>query len=109
MAAGGQQQVYHRLENPISQSQQIAAQQVATGELWGRPIRGGGLIPSVKAYPGPLPSGSNGIEFTTNIPATHLTPSTHYWVHGFDPGITLRQVGGDTFAIIPVLTISKVP
>jgi hypothetical protein len=58
--------IYHRLETP-TQTPEDAAKQEASGEIWGRPARGG-AFPKVKAYTGPLPPGARGIEFTTDVP-----------------------------------------
>jgi len=101
--------VYHRLEAHPNQTAQIAAQQVASREIWGRPIGNGGAFPAVKAYWGPLPPGQNGIEFTTPIPPTHPNPSMALWIHGYHPSI--RRISGnpDDFAAITVSSIRKVP
>lgn len=55
--------VYHRKAAP-TQTAADAAQQQASGELWGYPAIYSN-IPAVKAYAGPLPPGERGIEFTT--------------------------------------------
>jgi hypothetical protein len=101
-------QVYHRVETR-TQTPATAARQVQSMEVWGRARKNGGAFPSVHAYWGPLPPGANGIEFTTNVPPTHPSPSMAVWVHGYHPDIALRQNGADVFAAIPVTTISKVP
>lgn len=57
---------YHRYQtNPA-----LARTQQASGEIWGRAARHvhASDIPKVKAYDGPLPSGTPGIEFTTDVP-----------------------------------------
>ena len=58
--------LYHRRESP-TQTPDDAARQEASGELWGQPPLGS-HIPKVKAYPGPLPAGAQGIEFVTDVP-----------------------------------------
>ena len=57
--------VYHRLESS-TQTVAVSALQKATGEIWGTVPRYGDR-PSVKAYPGRLPKGARGIEFTTEV------------------------------------------
>lgn len=56
---------YHRLASP-TQTAGVAELQVRSGEIWGRTPRLG-RFPQAKAYAGPLPDGSNGIEFWTEI------------------------------------------
>ncbi len=101
-------QVYHPVETS-TQTQATAALQVQSMEVWGRARKNGGAFPSIHAYWGPLPKGMNGIEFMTNVPPTHPSPSMAIWVHGYHPDIGLRQNGSDCFAVIRVTTISKVP
>jgi hypothetical protein len=71
-------QVYHRVQS-ASQTPSLAAQQQRTGEIWGsynRDMMGGrSPFPSVDAFPGPLPEGEKGIEFTTEVPRDSGTPS----------------------------------
>jgi len=58
------------------------------------------VIPSVKAYRGPLPAGQPGIEFTTAI-APDPRSSTPYearWYYPKTPGVELNALG---FAWIP--------
>jgi hypothetical protein len=95
------QPLYHRLESP-TQTPVHATKQVYSRELWGRPHGFGGTTPSAKAYPGPLPLGRRGIEFTTPVAPTHRTPSVVYWMYGYHPGILLRRVGPDDVAVIPI-------
>jgi hypothetical protein len=54
-------------------------------------------VPAVKAYPGPLPSGVRGIEFTTDIAPDHHPPG---WVHWIGPRTGVIVQGG--FAKIQV-------
>lgn len=68
----------HRIESP-TQTRGDAAQQASSRELWGAPARGSD-IPKVKAYPGALPSGVRGIEFTTQVaPDQSCPPGRAYW------------------------------
>jgi hypothetical protein len=57
--------VYHRKES-ATQTPDVAAQQEASGELWGFPAQYSD-IPKVKAFGGSLPEGVRGIEFTTEV------------------------------------------
>jgi hypothetical protein len=101
--------IFHRVQTPTHQTALHADEQVRSREIWGRPHRIGGAIPCVKAYAGPLPTGTNGVEFTTNVPPTHSHPGMVLWVHGYHPAIDLRQKGADDYAVITVDTITKVP
>jgi hypothetical protein len=83
--------------------------QVLSKEVWGRPRRIGGAFPSVHAYWGPLPPGTNGIEFMTLVPPTHPNPSMAIWTYGYHADIALRRRGIEDFAAIQATTISKVP
>jgi hypothetical protein len=62
---------FHRVTNSSTQTGADAAQQQASGMICGKGRRqaGGGVssIPSAKAFPGPLPPGVRGIEFTTSV------------------------------------------
>jgi RHS repeat-associated protein len=90
---------YHRLQSP-TQPPEVAAQQVASGEVWGRPPRGS-WIPAVQAYSGPLPEGTRGIEFTTDVPPDRYgIPGQPTW-RGPREGV---RVEGD-FAKVKVLSI----
>lgn len=98
--------LYHRVETPIGQTSAVAKQQVASKEIWCSPSIYG-IIPSVKAYRGPLPSRTRGIEFTTAIAPTKGsgTPYIAYWyADGSTPGVTINNFG---FAVITVLTIKN--
>ena len=90
---------YHRLESP-TQPPEVAAQQVASGEVWGRPPRGS-YIPKVQAYSGPLPEGARGIEFTTDVPPDRYgIPGQPTW-RGPREGVTVEG----EFAKVRVLSI----
>ena len=80
--------------------------QVNTQRVCGRPAWGS-HIPSVKAYPGPLPMTSSGIEFTSMITpnAGHSTPSMIKWYQG-DHGLL---PSGPNLACIPVTILRVVP
>ncbi len=56
---------FHRLGVTVETLKKI----LASGELWGRPPRGifASDIPAAKAFPGPLPPGERGFEFTTSV------------------------------------------
>lgn len=70
--------VYHHRESP-TQTPEDAAKQEASGEIWGRSPRGS-IFPKVKAYAGPLPPDTRGIEFTTDIPPDdHCPPDMPTW------------------------------
>jgi hypothetical protein len=92
---------FHRVENPTTQTKEIAMLQELSDEIWGRPARGSGL-PSVKAYPGPLPN-RRGVEFTTNIePMPNSAPNEARWYLNETPGVQLRQQNHEDFACICV-------
>jgi hypothetical protein len=57
---------FHRLGD----SQEVIRKIRESGELWGLPPRNffNSDIAAAKAYAGPLPEGSSGIEFETEIP-----------------------------------------
>lgn len=96
--------LYHRVETPVGQTSAVAKQQVVSKEIWGSPSIYG-VIPCVKAYRGPLQSGTRGIEFTTAIVPTKGsgTPNIAYWyADGSTPGVAINSLG---FAVITVLTI----
>lgn len=89
MARRGAERTYHRRESP-SQTAAIAAQQQATGEMWGRAPRGSD-VPAVQAYVGPLPFGIRGVEFTTDVlPDPGSPPGQAYW-RGPRPGVVVED------------------
>ena len=77
---------------------------ISTGLVCGRGRRqaGGGRspFPAVKAYIGPLPAGTSGIEFTTPILPTSGSPPQAIWPLDA-PGVISKD-GGD-LACIPVV------
>jgi len=69
---------YHRVESS-TQTVADAARQESTGEIWGRPPRWG-FQPKVKAFRGPLPRGTRGVEFETEIaPDRGCPPGLALW------------------------------
>lgn len=102
---GGQQAnpVYHRLRSSTQTTthdqMQVRSQQVCGKAGWGS------HIPSVKAYPGPLPASASGIEFTTGVAPSpgRSSPSMTKWYQG-DPGVVNSGAGMVCIAV----TIMKV-
>jgi hypothetical protein len=95
---------YYRLESP-TQKPEDAAMQVASQQIWGLTPRGG-LGPIVQAYPGQLPDGRPGIEFTTPIapePGSSIPGVESRWYGGITPGVIINPQG---YAVLPV-TITK--
>lgn len=86
----GTEVLFHRRESP-TQTAADAAQQVASGEIWGKPPRfGNPNIPCVQAYRGPLPEGTRGIEFTTKVaPDEGTAPHEARWT-GTRPGVDVK-------------------
>jgi hypothetical protein len=78
--------------------------QMSSGLVCGR-AAWGSHIPSVKAYPGPLPPGESGIEFTTSVAPGRSTPSMIKWYDG-DPGVISSAPG---LACIPASIHKSVP
>lgn len=70
--------IYHRLESS-TQTPADARAQEESGELWGGPPWNSD-IPAVRAYTGPLPRGSRGIEFVCFVPPDRQTsPQLARW------------------------------
>ncbi len=90
---------FQRFETP-TQSPADAAKQAASGEVWGRAPRYS-PIPQVQAYDGPLPRGSRGIEFTTDVPPDRYAHPGNPTSSGPRPGVRVEN----DFAKICVLTI----
>lgn len=88
---------YHRIESP-TQSQITAEQQEHGGLICGKAARGS-QIPSVKAYIGPLPVGTRGVEFVTVVRPHALTHPTLVQWYQNDPGVIDGNPG---FVCIPV-------
>jgi hypothetical protein len=80
----------------------------ASGELWGRPRRNfyAGLIPSVKAWEGPLPADAIGVEFYTNVePDPWSVPGWPEWTEG-RAGVIVHEPGA-LVAIPVVVTMQR--
>jgi hypothetical protein len=90
---------FSRWESP-TQTSALAIKQVASGEIWGRTPKNGGLGPTVQAYPWRL-TNRRGIEFTTDItPHPNSSPLEVRWYLYHTPGVLCRQHGGEIFACI---------
>lgn len=93
---------YHRIEagTKRSQSPDVALKQLHTQEIWGQSSYYTGTA-AVKAKPGPLPEGANGVEFETDVPPTAgtSTDAESYWYHD-QPDVTLDPT--ETFAKLKV-------
>lgn len=97
---------FHRVENTTTQTKVIAETQELSREIWGRPARRSGQ-PSVKAYPGSLPS-RRGVEFTTDIgpmPGSAPNEARRYW--DWCSGVQLRQKDSEDFACIDVTSFKN--
>ena len=97
---------YHRLES-TKQSPDVAAQQQASGQIWGLTPQGG-MAPTVQAYNGPLPTGARGVEFTTPVApepgsGVPLPGGPVRWYGGITPGVTVNPEG---YAVLPA-TITR--
>lgn len=106
---GNNEPIFHRVETHI-QTSQLAQQQVASGEIWGRAPYGSS-IPTVQAYRNSLPPARRGIEFTSSVlPARGSgTPYEARWYLGHTPGVVRRQKNGEDFAMIPANVTNKQP
>ena len=98
--------VYHRLESP-TQLPAIVIVQQQSGTIRGYAAMGS-FIPKVKAYGGPLPEGSRGIEFTTDAPPDEgCAPSLPMW-SGPRNGVRIsRDNQGRDFAETDVLILRQ--
>jgi hypothetical protein len=100
------QDPFHRVENPTTQTSEIAKMQEASREIWGLPARGSSQ-PSVKAYPGSLPD-RRGVEFTTDIePQPGSAPNEARWYWQWCTGVQLRQKDGKDYACITVTSFKN--
>lgn len=91
---------FHRKESP-TQTSQVALAQVKSSEIWGSTPKNGGMVPTVQAYPGSLPTG-RGIEFSTDT-SIHpgSCPIEARWYLGITPGVLKRTDGaGEIYACI---------
>lgn len=81
---------FHRKELKY-QTREDALMQVASGEIWGSTPKNGGMCPTVQAYPGNLPPGKRGIEFSTNTQSEKGScPIEARWYLGITPGVEER-------------------
>lgn len=97
--------IYHRNEGP-SQSKEVAALQVASGEIWGRaPF--GGVGPAVQAYRKGAIIQDRRVEFETEIAPGTESPWEVWWYLDFTPGVLKREKDGDEFASIKVNIIAN--
>lgn len=72
------------------QPDDVTHQQLATGELWGKPNRGSD-VSSVDAWVGPLPLDRHGIEFYTDVaPSPGSPPGKARWL-GPRPGVVIED------------------
>lgn len=60
------EKIYHRIDNPRTQTPEDVEKMRTSGQLWGK-VPMGGTSPTVQAYEGPLPEGIDGFEFTTQV------------------------------------------
>jgi hypothetical protein len=94
--------IYHRLATgKQNQDFHTALCQVTSGEIWGKRAFNGGGFACVRAFPGPLPEGKDGVEFSTSVPPTRgaSTPKETYWkLHEQSPEVMSAQ--DDEFARI---------
>ena len=99
---------FSRPETP-AQTPAVALRQVASGEIWGRTPKNGGLGPTVQAYPGLLVN-QRGIEFTTDIvPHPHSSPFEMRWYLHHTAGVQRRCEGGEEFASIAAVVKNLQP
>ncbi|KQW85554.1 hypothetical protein ASC89_00245 [Devosia sp. Root413D1] len=106
---------FHRKKAPKQRYDDVLKQE-ASSEIWGKPLRLGGLFPKVKAYSMPLCFGiaagiecadGEGIEFVTAVPPSEVLPNgVVYWTLGETPVPGLRKIDDETIAL--TVTISKV-
>jgi hypothetical protein len=99
---------YYRLESPTQTSGDAKMQQ-ASGQIWGR-AASTSIFPSVKAYRGPLPPNTRGIEFTTSVAPTKGvgSPRSATWypclpgINPCSPQVSVVNQNGVDFAVISV-------
>lgn len=98
--------VYHRYITPTQTDADIEMQ-IESLEIWGKAAQNvyQSDIPKVKAYVGKIPSGREGIEFTTDVPPDPNTPPHLAYWSGDRPGV---RTEGD-YAKLKVLTITRHP
>ena len=100
---------FNRRDTPTGQTPAVALKQVASGEIWGRTPKNGGLGPTVQAYPGLLVN-RRGIEFTTDIePHPNGSPFEVRWYLRLTAGVQRRREGGEEFACITAMVKNLQP
>ncbi|WP_050881224.1 hypothetical protein [Burkholderia pseudomallei] len=89
--------IYHRLATGNkNQDFHTALDQVSSCEVWGAVSVYGSLFPTVRAFPGPLPDGKDGIEFSTSVPPSRgsSTKTEVYWkLHEESPQVESSEDG----------------
>mmetsp|Transcript_5930 Transcript_5930/g.16106 ORF Transcript_5930/g.16106 Transcript_5930/m.16106 type:complete len:135 (+) Transcript_5930:164-568(+) len=90
---------FHRLKSP-TQSDEVARQQLESGEMWGRP-RQFSEIPQVQAYIGKLEDGREGMEFMTSVAPDKGTAPGHARWTGPRDGVRVEE----GFAKIPITIV----
>ncbi|MFY8042487.1 MAG: hypothetical protein ACOVOD_06135 [Rhodoferax sp.] len=94
--------IYYRGEwGQKKQTAEIAINQVHTGEIWGGVSRNSG-VPAVKAKPGELPAGTNGVEFETDIPPDDASPAEVFWYPSINKSQGLALSADQKFAQLTV-------
>jgi len=100
---------FNRRETPRTQTPAIAIKQVASGEIWGRTPKNGGLGPTVQAYTGLLVN-QRGIEFNTEIaPHPNSSPFEVRWYLHLTAGVQRRCEGAEEFACITAVVKNLQP
>ena len=100
---------FNREGNIRTQPDELAIEQVRSGEVWGRtPVQKGGW-PVVESYTGLLGNGDWGINFTTEIePHPGSAPHHAKWHFGKTPGVELREKNGEDYGCIAA-ALTRVP
>ncbi len=89
---------YHRNEATY-QTIEDAAEQVKSGEIWGRAPKDG-LGPTVQAYTELGVRQTRRIEFTTDVKPGSDSPFEAWWYLGLTPGVERREMHGEEYACI---------
>lgn len=95
---------FHRRSAPDPLENELIS---VSGQVWGRPRRNyfAGLIPTVKAWEGPLPEDIVGIEFYTDVePDPWSVPGWPEWSPGRRGVIILER---DELIAIPVVVTAR--
>ena len=101
--------VFHRRDNPETQTRANVDQIIRSGELWGKAPRNGfgGFEPTVQAYEGPLPEGINGFEFTTRVAPDSGGMPNGKW-HWSGDGLRTFEHEGHDMVSIPIENIRRI-